>query len=1383
MFDRPLYASAELKSEQMKNILVISENFLQGGLETQVVDQAETLKSLGVNLHLVTTSNTGDVDVSAFKTVHSGVEFGDGASSYEFLQAISLIEGVIAEHDIELIHAHPFYSLILAFIVSARTGIPYVLTMHGPASVLVDRGPVYNEYIQSSIAFADKVFCVSLEAEALLATRYPGDSAVLPNAVTLSSSPPRKKVRKGKPWMWAGRIDADKAVGLKSLIDWLAPKGVKLDVYGDGPARETLEQYCADAEFPSSAVSFKGWSAKVKAEMPAYDVVAGMGRVVLEGVSAGRPVFLVGYDGLKGILDTGRFEFASYWNFSGRGLPNPEGKALEKQFNAISKASGDFVLSKACIEPFSSQEVWSRYREIVASLDYEEGTERAVFSNAIYASATTEQFWYNDGLARIISNLNRNMASMLVRSDIKDILEDINLRSDELEGRIQDANSKHVERLGTANSSQSTEIRTKIESFNQSIEALIRQADETKADLKKAESARRAAEKSLADQEKRLAKQSADAKSSEAALSEAREALKQSRSQNDKLAKKLDAVTRAKVRQAKRYNRHIRAVKQQQSKEVVMLEQRFTDAAKRIEMLVDEERRGHDATKKAFSRAERDFERQIAELEEDRDTMKKRYDDEVAHRSGVQRELDIVLDELKELKKSLKSEQTRANRELARYDRSLTTVKSNIDKQKLQIEGKIDNVTTKIALQAKDISSVTKDYTRSEKTIDKLTDRLNSLAKEIGSIKEELSDRQAGFADDEEVVEVIRADLGKDLDSVVEQVSELETRIDGIDDGSNTSFTTLQKNIEAIQLSDELRTDRVRNIENGVYQLVDEVAAVVGAAHQSAADMQALREEVAALRSRDSEMLAEIDNKNQELADRDEQLGAAQRIIETKRTELERALSEAAFLQQDVEQALAARVELEHRLKEMSESEFWKASAPFRKMVDGARFLLGDGGKTATPDAEAGTFPTQTAPQPETVETLADEWDSAGDADQDGEAPDEAGRAPTEDAGADTKSVAIAQYVDIYAEGGVERVVNDLCLKIQAAGYTSVLLVGKEITGNVDELRENNIEVFNAGGSKEALAQYLDENDIAVVFSHHAYEFLNELKAADTKVVEILHNAYHWQVQNTYLTELRGNTTHSYIAVSDYVRDFNVKYNRVPSELAKVVNNGLNIRGFVRPPLEMLRQNRLDSIKTPRLLFMANLHTQKNHDVLIAAFERLSKKHPRARLAIAGTIRDSSDFSKKIEKIIADSPARKRLDLLGQINRFQLSKEMSRAHIALLPTKFEGFSIASLEYTFFGLPSVLSDTGAAKLLQSKYGHVAVAEPASLTLGQLARGDGELKDFDAAVEAVADAMDTILNDYEAWLDKALKAAASFDDYSIDTVAESYIDTANTILGRG
>ena len=77
-------------------------------------------------------------------------------------------------------------------------------------------------------------------------------------------------------------------------------------------------------------VEFYGISADVPKLMRSTAGVAGMGRVVLEGLACQKPVCLVGYDGVKGIVDQDLIWQAARYNFSGRNLKSIDGTSFSQ---------------------------------------------------------------------------------------------------------------------------------------------------------------------------------------------------------------------------------------------------------------------------------------------------------------------------------------------------------------------------------------------------------------------------------------------------------------------------------------------------------------------------------------------------------------------------------------------------------------------------------------------------------------------------------------------------------------------------------------------------------------------------------------------------------------------------------------------------------------------------------------------------------------------------------------------------------------------------------------------------------------------------------------------------------------------------------------------
>ena len=130
---------------------------------------------------------------------------------------------------------------------------------------------------------------------------------------------------------------------------------------------------------------------------------------------------------------------------------------------------------------------------------------------------------------------------------------------------------------------------------------------------------------------------------------------------------------------------------------------------------------------------------------------------------------------------------------------------------------------------------------------------------------------------------------------------------------------------------------------------------------------------------------------------------------------------------------------------------------------------------------------------------------------------------------------------------------------------------------------------------------------------------------------------------------------------------------------------------------------------------------------------------------------------------------------VGPLGRRELSRLLADAHIGLLPSMFEGFSIASLEYAYFGLPTIFSDTGAARRLTMRYGHAIIADTAALPPEMLNDTRIERRAFDpdsSTVAGIAEAVRTILEYYANFADTARQAGRDWEDYSIEAMGRRY-----------
>jgi len=380
----------------MRNILVVSEFFAEGGLETHLLGQVEVLSEMGFRLHLATSSSASTVAQGAFASCTFDVPMGRNRSAREIFSAVEQLRAIVNAERIDVVHAHPFLSMIIAGCVAKVERLPLVLTLHGPASIAYFQPDTIAGLMMSSsiLPNASAVIAVSEETRLLCRTVTARDVLVLPNSVTRG---PEKAPPAGLnlPWMWAGRMDNDKVVGLRHLIEFVASSGrIQLDIFGAGPARSTVEQQIAELGASQQMIALKEWHDDLPSLMIEYGVIAGMGRVILEGALANRACLLVGYDGVKGFLTEERARRASFWNLSGRGLRNLGISELVGEVEAVRANQDKYLIYDWVQRDRNARHIWLDYTQILANLDPFCDKRIEIFLEILnYAGDEPQDFW------------------------------------------------------------------------------------------------------------------------------------------------------------------------------------------------------------------------------------------------------------------------------------------------------------------------------------------------------------------------------------------------------------------------------------------------------------------------------------------------------------------------------------------------------------------------------------------------------------------------------------------------------------------------------------------------------------------------------------------------------------------------------------------------------------------------------------------------------------------------------------------------------------------------------------------------------------------------------------------------------------------------------
>ncbi|PAX18371.1 hypothetical protein CLI92_00550 [Vandammella animalimorsus] len=356
----------------MKSLLIVTEQFTLGGLETHIRGEIEYLSKAGVTVHLAAGKAFEDALLPAELTsITHGLPLGPECSPEELLSVIQHLRQIIRRHAIGYVHIHPFTSIIPAVAAAELESVPYAITLHGPAS-MASYGPIYDLLVKDIILPSTPlIVAVSPEVQDLLSIHASDQSvAYIPNSVLFEE--PHGANSAVSPldprWLVVSRMDEFKIQGIFDFCRKAKACGIPgVVIAGDGPAKQQLCQMLEE-HGDSDYVELIGPSNEIPTLIQKFSGIAGMGRVVLEGVSSHKPVVLVGYDGVKGVVDEQLLTQAAEHNFSGRNLPVIDDNELLDQLGAKTGREHISDVFEFARTHFNAHHAWTRFLDKMSSI-------------------------------------------------------------------------------------------------------------------------------------------------------------------------------------------------------------------------------------------------------------------------------------------------------------------------------------------------------------------------------------------------------------------------------------------------------------------------------------------------------------------------------------------------------------------------------------------------------------------------------------------------------------------------------------------------------------------------------------------------------------------------------------------------------------------------------------------------------------------------------------------------------------------------------------------------------------------------------------------------------------------------------------------------------
>jgi glycosyltransferase involved in cell wall biosynthesis len=158
--------------------------------------------------------------------------------------------------------------------------------------------------------------------------------------------------------------------------------------------------------------------------------------------------------------------------------------------------------------------------------------------------------------------------------------------------------------------------------------------------------------------------------------------------------------------------------------------------------------------------------------------------------------------------------------------------------------------------------------------------------------------------------------------------------------------------------------------------------------------------------------------------------------------------------------------------------------------------------------------------------------------------------------------------------------------------------------------------------------------------------------------------------------------TQSYFSKSEIL-----KYVNISEEQIEVIHPGVNFKEFF--PLQNTEefQNKYN-LNFPFFLFVGNMKSHKNLSIALKAFEWLNPTD--CHFVLAGKYTGLRSSDSKILASIEQSPLRKKIHVLGEVSKNDLSSLYASAKALIFPSLYEGFGLPPLEAMASGCPVLAS---------------------------------------------------------------------------------------------
>ncbi|RXG12317.1 glycosyltransferase involved in cell wall biosynthesis [Leeuwenhoekiella aestuarii] len=231
------------------------------------------------------------------------------------------------------------------------------------------------------------------------------------------------------------------------------------------------------------------------------------------------------------------------------------------------------------------------------------------------------------------------------------------------------------------------------------------------------------------------------------------------------------------------------------------------------------------------------------------------------------------------------------------------------------------------------------------------------------------------------------------------------------------------------------------------------------------------------------------------------------------------------------------------------------------------------------------------------------------------------------------------------------------------------------------------------------LQQFIKKHNIDVIQAHGSSCFVSVLVKLVTPGLKLIWHDHYGKSE--FLAERKATSLRMLSVFFDAVFAVNEKLAHWSIEKLKV-ENAFYIKNFIAEALPMDSDFEVFGAKGKRIVCVANLRPQKNHQLLLDAFKWVLEQDAAFTLHLFGQAADRFYADSLFERMKAE-PFTKSVFYYG--THLKMSAILPHFDVGVLSSDSEGLPLALLEYGQAGLDAVATDVGQCKVVLGHYGKI------------------------------------------------------------------------------